>query len=95
MLHCLPGDVGSKAVAFDNLIPLVEPGGVVFGTTILGHGVEHSRLARKLMRAYNRKGIFSNLRDDRAALEQCLADRFQRFEIDVSGSVARFAGWSA
>jgi hypothetical protein len=93
VLHCLPGDIDSKAVAFDNLMPLVEPGGVVFGTTILGCGVEHNRLARALMRAYNRKGIFSNVDDDRAALERCLADRFPRFELDVSGSVALFAGW--
>jgi SAM-dependent methyltransferase len=94
VLHCLPGDIDSKAVAFDNLIPLVEPGGVVFGTTILGGGVEHTRLGRALMRAYNRKGIFSNLHDDRDALERCLAGRFDRFELDVSGSVALFAGWS-
>ena len=94
VLHCLPGDIDSKAAAFDNLIPLVAPGGVVFGTTILGRGVEHTRLARGLMRAYNRKGIFSNLHDDRDALERCLDDRFDRFELDVSGSVALFAGWS-
>ena len=93
VLHCLPGDIDSKAVAFDNLIPLVEPGGVVFGTTILGRGVEHTRLGRALMRAYNRKGIFSNVDDDREGLERSLADRFHRFEIDVSGSVALFAGW--
>jgi hypothetical protein len=95
VLHCLPGDIDSKAVAFDHLIPLVEPGGVVFGTTILGRGVEHNRLARVLMRAYNRKGIFSNLDDDRERLERCLADRFDRFELEVSGSVALFAGWPA
>ena len=93
VLHCLPGDIDSKAVAFDNLIPLLQPGGVVFGTTILGRGVEHTRLAGTLMRAYNRKGIFSNLDDDRAALERCLADRFDRHELEVSGCVALFAGW--
>ena len=95
VLHCLPGDIDSKAVAFEHLIPLVEPGGVIFGTTILGRGVEHNRLARALMRAYNRKGIFSNLDDDRERLERCLADRFGRFELEVSGSVALFAGWRA
>jgi SAM-dependent methyltransferase len=95
VLHCLPGTLDAKAAAFDNVIRLLAPGGVVFGTTILGTGVEHSRLARTLMRAYNRKGIFSNLDDDRSALEHCLADRFDRYVLEVSGSVALFAGWIA
>ena len=95
VLHCLPGTLDAKAAAFDNVIRLLAPGGVVFGTTILGTGVQHTRLARTLMRAYNRKGIFSNLDDDRGALERCLADRFQRYELEVSGSVALFAGWIA
>ena len=95
VLHCLPGTLDAKAAAFDNVIRLLAPGGVVFGTTILGKGVEHTRLARALMRAYNRNGIFSNLYDDRSALEHCLADRFDRYELEVSGSVALFAGWIA
>jgi SAM-dependent methyltransferase len=93
VLHCLPGDIDSKAVAFDNLIPLLQPGGVVFGTTILGEGVDHTRLGRALLRAYNRKGIFSNLHDNRHALQRALADRFSRHELNISGSVALFAGW--
>jgi SAM-dependent methyltransferase len=93
VLHCLPGDVDSKAVAFDNLGPLLEPGGVIFGTTILSEGVEHTRLGRKLLQAYNRKGIFSNLHDDRDALERALANRYDRYELEISGAVALFAGW--
>jgi SAM-dependent methyltransferase len=95
VLHCLPGDIDSKAVVFDNLGPLLEPGGVIFGTTILNQGVEHTRLGRTLLRTYNRKGIFSNLHDDRDALERALADRFDRYELDVSGGVALFACWVA
>jgi hypothetical protein len=95
VLHCLPGDIESKAVAFDNLAPLLEAGGVIFGTTILGHGVEHTPLGRTLIRAYNRKEIFSNLDDGRHALERALAARFDRYELEVSGSVALFAGWTA
>jgi hypothetical protein len=93
VLHCLPGDIDSKAVAFDNLSPLLAPGGVIFGTTIFSEGVEHTRLGRKLLQAYNRKGIFSNLRDDRDALERALADRYERYELEISGAVALFAGW--
>jgi SAM-dependent methyltransferase len=91
VLHCLPGDLDAKAVVFDHLIPLVRDGGVVFGTTILGRGVRHHRLARTLLRVYNRKGIFDNLRDDREGLERALAARFRRYEVEVVGSVAFFA----
>lgn len=95
VLHCLPGNIGSKAVVFDNLIPLVEPGGVVFGSTILNQGVRHTRLGHTLLRVYNRKGIFSNLDDDLDGLERALDRRFGRFELDVTGGVALFAGWVA
>ena len=93
VLHCLPGDLDTKAAAFDNLAPLLAPGGVLFGTTILGRGVDHTRLGRILLRAYNRKGIFSNLNDDRDALERCLAGRFPHYELEVTGAVALFAAW--
>jgi hypothetical protein len=95
VLHCLPGDIESKAVVFDNLNPLLEPGGVVFGTTILNDGVEHTRLGRRLVRAYNQKGIFSNLHDDRDGLQRALAARYDRYELEISGAVALFAGWVA
>jgi SAM-dependent methyltransferase len=94
VLHCLPGDIAAKAVAFDNLIPLLQPGGVIFGTTILSHGVKQTYLARTLVRAYNRMGIFSNLEDERDALERALSDRFDRYELEIAGSVALFAGWA-
>ncbi len=94
VLHCMPGSISSKAIVFDNLIPLVAPGGVIFGTTILSQGVRHTRLGRKLMRIYNHKGIFSNFEDDLEGVELVLASRFERFELDVVGSVALFAGWA-
>jgi hypothetical protein len=95
VLHCMPGDISSKAIVFDNLIPLTEPGGVIFGTTILSQGVRHTFLGRRLMHVYNRKGIFSNLEDDLDGLERVLAARFERFELGVVGAVALFAGWTA
>ena len=93
VLHCLPGTIDAKAVVFDHVLPLVEPGGVVFGATILNEGVRHTRIGRTLMRVYNRKGIFSNLHDDLAGLERALSRRFDRYEVDVAGAVALFAGW--
>ena len=91
VLHCLPGNLAAKAVVFDQITPLVEPGGVIFGTTIVHDGVRHSRLARRLMRLYNHKGIFSNLEDDLGGLRDELGRRFDQYELEVVGAVGLFA----
>jgi hypothetical protein len=44
------------------------------------------------MRLYNRKGIFSNLEDDKRGLERGLASKLTGVEVDVVGAVALFAG---
>jgi SAM-dependent methyltransferase len=93
VLHCLPGNLTTKAMVFHHVRPLVKPGGVIFGTTILHDGVEHRRLGRKLMGVYNHKGIFTNLDDTLAELRWQLESRFERHELDVVGSVALFAAW--
>ncbi|TWF95694.1 class I SAM-dependent methyltransferase [Saccharopolyspora dendranthemae] len=91
VLHCLPGDIDSKAVVFDNLKALLRPGGVLFGSTLVNAGCRHNRAARAMMRAYNGKGVFSNLDDDFEGLERALAQRFSRFEVHRRGSAALFA----
>jgi Methyltransferase domain len=92
LLHCLPGQIESKARSVaGNVRPYLEPGGVLFGSTILGRGVPHTRLGRVLMRLYNAKGIFSNLDDDVRGLEGGLASRLKDVEIEVVGAVAVFA----
>ena len=79
LLHCLPGDLESKAATVTSgLCPYLAADGVLFGSTILGRGVRHNLLGRRLMRLYNRKGIFSNLDDDLRGLEQGLASQLSR-----------------
>jgi SAM-dependent methyltransferase len=90
VLHCLPGDLRAKAVVFDHLQAALAPGGVLFGATILGDGVPRSWAARRLMAAYNRRGIFSNTRDRLADLDAILRERFPSVQMDVIGCVARF-----
>jgi SAM-dependent methyltransferase len=93
LFHCLPGDLGWKAATVAaNLRPSLAPGGVLFGSTILGRDVSHNFLGRRLMRLYNRKGIFSNTEDDRRGLEQGLASQLSNVEVEVVGAVALFAG---
>jgi SAM-dependent methyltransferase len=93
LFHCLPGGLEWKAATVaSNLRPYLAPGGVLFGSTILGSGVAHNLLGRRLMRLYNRKRIFSNLEDDQRGLEQGLASELIDVEIEVVGVVALFAG---
>ena len=93
LFHCLPGGLERKAATVaSNLRPYLASGGVFFGSTILGRGVSHNLLGRRLMRLYNRKRIFSNLEDDRRGLEQGLASERTDVQIEVVGAVALFAG---
>jgi SAM-dependent methyltransferase len=90
LLHCLPGTLAEKAIAFDHLLPHLAPGGVVFGATLLGRGVERSAAAGALMRAYNRRGIFSNEADGAAELRSELGRRFARVSLEIVGCAALF-----
>jgi len=91
LLHCLPGSMEEKAVVFDNLLEVLAPGGVLFGSTLLQGDTKMSPAARKLMAVYNRKGIFSNTQDTYGALEKILADRFTSYHLEQIGCVAIFS----
>ena len=93
LFHCLPGGLEAKAATVaSNLRPYLASGGVLFGSTILGRGVSHNLVGRRLMRLYNRKRVFSNLEDDQRGLEQGLASELTDVQIEVVGAVALFAG---
>lgn len=92
LLHCLPGSLASKSVLFDHLRPLMNPGAVLFGSTLLQGEVPRGWVARRLMDAYNRRGIFSNQEDDLAGLRRQLELRFREVHIEVIGCAALFSG---
>ena len=92
LLHCLPGAIASKAVVFDHLKALMNPDAVLFGSTLLQGGVSRSWFAKRLMRFYNRKGIFCNQEDDLAGLKQSLSRRFRDVSVEVVGCAALFSG---
>ncbi len=87
VLHCLPD---GKFDAFDHLVPLLAPGGVLFGSAIMAEGVRHNAIGRALMRTYNRRGIFSNVDDSVERLRLGLKSRFMRYEVRVQAAVALF-----
>jgi SAM-dependent methyltransferase len=91
VLHCLPATMDEKAGVFRSLRPLLDEGGVLFGSTILGRGVAHRRVARKVIGIYNREGIFTNLADDLEGLERALTSAFPRVDVETQGSFALFA----
>lgn len=91
LLHCLPGTIASKSATFDHLRPLLKPGAVVFGSTLLQGGVERGAAAKRLMAFYNSKGIFGNEHDDLAGLDRELRKRFDDVRIDVVGCAAVFS----
>ncbi len=94
VLHCLPGDMAVKTQVLANLKQHLAPGGVLFGSTILGSttpGVEQGWLARKVAGLYNAKGVFSNAKDDLEGLTGALDAHFGEVELRLVGSVALFA----
>jgi SAM-dependent methyltransferase len=90
LLHCLPGDIHSKGMVFDHINDYLQPGGTVFGSTLLQGGVPRSGLARRLMQVYNKKGIFCNVNDDLEGLTETLASRFGEISVEAVGCVALF-----
>ena len=91
LLHCIPGSIDTKAVAFDHLKALMNPNAVLFGSTLL-QGVRRSGLAKRLMAVYNKKGISANEHDDLEGLERALRSRFRDVSVQVVGCGALFSG---
>ncbi|HEY1892314.1 MAG TPA: hypothetical protein VGG63_18105 [Steroidobacteraceae bacterium] len=92
VLHCMPGSLAAKGIAFANLKPLLNPAGVLFGSTVLRHGVPCDLGARAFMRLYNARRIFCNLEDSLADLRQALERNFRDVQLEVIGCVAQFSG---
>jgi hypothetical protein len=90
LLHCLPGPMASKAVVFDHIRPLMNPGAVCFGSSLLQGGVRRNWAAKLLMAHYNRHGVFSNRHDSLEALEKALRERFSSVSIEIVGCAALF-----
>ncbi len=91
LLHCLPGNLSSKAIVFKNIAPHLNPGATVFGSTILGKEPK-SFLAKQLIKIYNAKNIMGNAQDTRDNLESVLRQYFDSYSIWEVGSVAFFVG---
>ncbi len=92
LLHCLPGPMSAKGVAFEHAHRALAPGGTFFGATILGKGVPISPLARAFLAISNARGILDNRDDGPAELDIALARVFPDRTVTIHGTVAF---WSA
>jgi 2-polyprenyl-3-methyl-5-hydroxy-6-metoxy-1,4-benzoquinol methylase len=90
LLHCLPGTMQTKAVVFEHLKGLLNPGGMLFGCTILYGGVERSLQATLMMHIFNARGAMTNKQDDLEGLRHNLDQHFSGARVRVIGSVALF-----
>jgi SAM-dependent methyltransferase len=91
LLHCVPGAMSEKVIAFEHARDVLAPGGVLFGMTILGEGVEHTRAARVALAIANRDGSVCTHHDDLGTLDAGLARVFDSHEIQIQGSTALFS----
>ncbi len=90
LLHCMPGPPERKAAIFGNLKNNMEEGGVLFGATVLGKGVEHNWAGRTLMNLYNKKGIFGNWDDSAEVFLKDLKIHFEDVDARMEGVVLLF-----
>ena len=90
LLHCLPGDMDNKQIVFENVKAVMNPGGVLFGSTILYKDVDQTALAGLALKLINRIGYMTNLGDDTEALKRGLNRYFSSSEVWVIGCEALF-----
>ncbi len=90
LLHCLPGTIRTKRAVFENLKAVLNPGGTLFGCTILYGGVKRSPQATLWLNYMNAFHLLTNKEDDLEELKQNLAECFTRSSVKVVGCVALF-----
>lgn len=90
VLHCLPGTMREKGVAFQNLREIMNDGAVVFGATVLGHDVKHNWAGAMWLKRFNAMHVLDNLHDSRADLERVLQEHFSSSSVQVIGRTAIF-----
>lgn len=91
VMHCVPGSFMEKGAVFSHLKPLLKPGGILFGTTVLSQGVRKNLFARFFMWLMNVIGVFNNRRDNAHELEHALQQNFHLIDFEVNGTTAFFA----
>lgn len=90
VLHCLPGPLDRKAVAIANIARVLAPDATLFGATVLGRSVRHTRAGRAMLTAFNRRGTFDNLDDTEDGIAEILGRSFDHVTVERLGGLAFF-----
>ncbi|KAE8402407.1 hypothetical protein BDV37DRAFT_295413 [Aspergillus pseudonomiae] len=90
LIHTLSVRPEDKVKVFSKAKAAINPSGVVFGATVLGHGPWHSWAGRLLLRFLNWEERLSNFDDNVEVLMKGLRDNFKDVKADVVGSILVF-----
>ncbi|MBE0481084.1 MAG: class I SAM-dependent methyltransferase [Dehalococcoidia bacterium] len=90
LLHCLPGDMTSKAQVFEHVRPLLNPGGVLFGSTMVYKGVRRGIVATLVFQLTNKMKFMSNKEDGIDELRANLELHFSASHVELAGCEAVF-----
>ena len=90
LLHCLPGNMSTKAAVIEYAQGILNPGGWLFGSTILFRGVTRNALTTAVLKRTNRAGYMTNLDDDVATLQESLQENFETSTVEIVGCMALF-----
>jgi SAM-dependent methyltransferase len=92
VVHCLPGSWPRKGAVFGHLKTLLNPGGTLFGATLVQGDAPQSALATGLMRWFNALGTLHNRADTCGRLVEGLEQHFDEVRVEQVGCVALFSG---
>jgi hypothetical protein len=92
VFHCLRGALPGKGIVFAHLKALLNPGGVLFGSTVLRRGVHGNVPADMFMHFLNARRLFCNEHDELDGLVHTLEQHLTDVRIEVVGCVALFSG---
>src|SRR5258708_1536274 len=88
VVHCLPASWPHKGAVFAHLKALLNPGGTLFGATLVHGDVPQSAAAAGLMRWFNARGTLHNQADTRTRLVEGLEQHLDDVRIEQVGCVA-------
>lgn len=92
LIHCLPGDMKTKSIAFKNIAAQLNPKGKIFGATFIMKGTYPNFLTRSWEFIFGNLGFLHNKNDTLEGLEENLNQYFKNVKIKVKGHCAIFSG---
>lgn len=90
LLHCLPGNMKTKGIVFEYAKAVMNPGAVIFGSTILYKGTKQNARVKFAIKYCNRMGFMTNMDDKLEDLQESLQANFSDSSVKMIGCEALF-----